>query len=128
MLRAPGVCSRIPHFGGFLSHDGASTFSGNILTLWSTGVKCRRNWFRRFLRTQVRREVHLECVRKLGRRAEGEVHVLMEYFRDVRTRDVHPLREVRLRHAQLLHPEKNATKERRANMVNSLQISLEFKV
>ena len=52
-------------------------------------------------------EVHLECASKLGRRAEGEVYVLAEHLGDVGTRDLHPLGEVSLRDAKLLHPQEN---------------------
>ncbi len=61
-----------------------------------------------FLRTQFGEEVHLECVRKFRRRAERKIDVLVQHFRDVRTRDFHALREVRLRYAKLLHSEKDA--------------------
>ena len=52
-------------------------------------------------------EVHLECARELCRRAEGEVDVLVQHLRDVGTRDLHPLREVSLGDAQLLHAQEN---------------------
>ena len=64
-----------------------------------------------FLRAEFGEEVHLECVRKFGGRAEREVHVLVQNLRDVRTRYLHALREIRLRHAKLLHPEKDSTEE-----------------
>ena len=52
-------------------------------------------------------EVHLECASKLGRSAEGEVYVLAEHLGDVGARDLHPLGEVGLRDAKLLHPQEN---------------------
>ena len=73
-----------------------------------------------FLRAEVGGEVHLEGAGELRRRTEGEVDVLVEHLRYVRTRHLHALRKLRLRYAQLLHPEKDAAEERGADMVNSL--------
>ena len=64
-----------------------------------------------FLRTEVGEEVHLECVRKLGGRAERKVDVLVQDFRDVWAGDFHALCEVRLRDAQLLHAEKDSAEK-----------------
>ena len=58
-------------------------------------------------------EVQLERVRELGRRPEGYVDVAREHLRDVRTRDLHPTRESRLRKAQGLHPENQLPQKRR---------------
>ena len=58
-------------------------------------------------------EVHLERVRELGRRPEGYVDVTREHFRDVRTRNLHPLRERRLRKALGLHPKNQLPQKRR---------------
>ena len=66
-------------------------------------------------------EVHLESAGELGRRAEGEVDVLAEHLGDVGTRDLHPLGEVSLRDAKLLHAEKNLPQEGRADMVDCFQ-------
>ena len=44
----------------------------------------------------------------------------MEYPRDVRTRHLHPLSKLRLRHSQLLHPEQNAAEERGTDFINRL--------
>ena len=63
-------------------------------------------------------EVHLECARELGRRAEGEVDVLVQHLRDVGTRDLHALREVGLGEPELLHAQKNLTQERRADVID----------
>ena len=71
----------------------------------------------RLLRTQIGEEVHLQGAGELRRRAEGNVDVLMEHLGDVRTRHLHPLRKLRLRHAELLHPEQNAAEERRTNFI-----------
>ena len=69
-------------------------------------------------------EVHLECASKLGRSAEGEVDVLAEHLGDVGARDLHPLGEVSLGDAQLLHAQKNLTQERRAYMVDCLHLTI----
>ena len=69
-------------------------------------------------RAKFREEVHLERVGELRRRAEREVHVLVQHLRDVRSRDLHPLRQFRLRYAQLLHPPEYPPQKRRADMVN----------
>ena len=74
------------------------------------------------LRTQLRKEVHLERVRQLRRRAEGEVHVLVQHLRDVRPRDLHPTRKLRLRDAKLLHPQQYLPQKRRSALVNRLHI------
>ena len=63
-------------------------------------------------------EVHLECARKLCRRAEGEVDVLVQHLRVVGTRDLHALREVGLGEPELLHAQKNLTQERRADVID----------
>ena len=74
------------------------------------------------LRTQLGEEIHLERVRELRRRAEGEVHVLVQHLRDVRPRDLHPPRELRLRDAKLLHPQQYPPQERRSYPVNRFHI------
>ena len=66
-------------------------------------------------------EVHLERAGELGRSAEGEVDVLAEHLGDVGARDLHPLGEVSLGDAQLLHAQKNLSQERRADMIDCLQ-------
>ena len=58
-------------------------------------------------------EVQLERMGELGRRPEGYVDVAREHLRDVRTRDLHPPRESRLRKAQGLHPKNQFPQERR---------------
>ena len=58
-------------------------------------------------------EVQLERVRELGRRPEGYVDVAREHLRHVRPRNLHPLRERRLRKAQGLHPKNQLPQERR---------------
>ena len=63
-------------------------------------------------------EVHLESAGEFGRSAEGEVDVLVQHLRDVRTRDLHALREVGLGDAQLLHAEEDLPQECRAYMVD----------
>ena len=52
-------------------------------------------------------EVHLESAGELGRSAEGEVDVLAQHLGDVGARDLHPLGEVSLGDAQLLHAQEN---------------------
>ena len=74
----------------------------------------------RLLRTELGEEVHLQCGGQLCRRSEGNVDVLVKHLGDVRTRHLHALRKLRLRHPQLLHPEQNAAKERRTNFINRL--------
>ena len=71
----------------------------------------------RLLRTELGEEVHLQGAGELRRRSEGYVDVLMEHLRDVRTRHLHALRKLRLRHPQLLHPEQNAAEERRTDFI-----------
>ena len=71
----------------------------------------------RLLRVQLREEVHLEGVGELRRRAEGDVDVLVQYLRDVRTRNLHAFRKLALRDPQLLHPEQDAAKERRTDFI-----------
>ena len=66
------------------------------------------------MRAELGEEVHLERVRELRRRAEGEVHVLVQHLRDVRPRDLHPTRELRLRDAKLLHPQQYLPQKRRS--------------
>ena len=70
------------------------------------------------LRAQIGEEVHLQGAGPFRRRAEGYVDVLMEHLRDVRTRHLHALRKLSLRHAELLHPEKDSAKERRTDFIN----------
>ena len=68
--------------------------------------------------TKFREEVHLERVGELRRRAERKVHILPQHLRDVRPRHLHPPRQLRLRHPQLLHPPEYPPQKRRADMVN----------
>ena len=56
-------------------------------------------------------EVHFKRPRELGRSAEGEVDVLAQHLGDVGARDLHPLSEVSLRDAQLLHAEEDLPQE-----------------
>ena len=70
------------------------------------------------MRTELGEEVHLQCGGQFRRRAEGYVDVLVQYLRDVRTRHLHALSKLRLRHAELLHPEQNAAEERGTDSVN----------
>ena len=80
----------------------------------------------RLLRAQIREEVHLQGAGELRRRSEGYVDVLVKHLRDVRTRHLHALSKLRLRHAELLHPEQNAAKERRTDFIyciHSLQLT-----
>ena len=67
---------------------------------------------------ECRQEIHLQRMRELGGRAEGNVDVALEDFRDVRAGDVHATRKLGLGKAERLHPPKDAAKKRRANMVN----------
>ena len=70
---------------------------------------------------QTRDEVHFESTGQIRRRAEGGVHILPQHLRDVGLGDLHALGKLGLVHAQLLHPAEDAAKERRSNMVKSLQ-------
>ena len=72
----------------------------------------------RLLRTELGEEVHLQGAGELRRRAEGYVDVLVKHLRDVRTRHLHALRKLRLRHPQLLHPEKDSAEERGTDFIN----------
>ena len=76
-----------------------------------------------FLGTEVGEEVHLERAGELRRRAEGEVDVLAEHLRDVRTGDTHALGEVGLGDAELLHAQEDLAQERRADVVDRGQSS-----
>ena len=129
-LRARGVCSRIPHFAAIavlcsLPVHSAPNKLPDILTYRLRQIKqnlvaslvasCEwlcRSLFR--IRTQFREEVHPKRVRQLRRRAEREVHVLVQHLRDVRSRHFHPLRQFRLRHPQLLHPQQYPPQKRRS--------------
>ena len=71
----------------------------------------------RLLRSQIGKEVHLQGAGELRRRAEGYVDVLVKHLRDVRTRHLHALRKLRLRHSQLLHPQKNSPKKDRPYVI-----------
>ncbi len=79
----------------------------------------------RLLRTELGEEIHLQGAGELRRRAEGYVDVLVKHLRDVRTRHLHALSKLRLRHAELLHPEQNAAEERRTNFINRGQWNME---
>ncbi len=81
-----------------------------------------RQPFVSLLRTEFGEEIHFQGIRELRRRAEGEVHVLVEDLRDVRTRHVHPPREIRLRHAQFLHPAQDAPEKRRSDSVYDFHV------
>ena len=74
------------------------------------------------MRTQLGEEVHLERVREFRRRAEGEVDVPAQDLCDVRTRHLHPLRQLRLRHAQFLHPPQDAPEERRSDSIYDFHV------
>ena len=69
------------------------------------------------MRTELGEEVHLEGVGELRRSSEGNVDVLMKHLRDVRTRHLHALRKLRLRHPKLLHPMKDAAEERGTDFI-----------
>ena len=60
---------------------------------------------------QFREEVQLKRLGEFRRSTEGEVDVRAQHFRDVRTRDVHALRESRLIKPELLHPAKDLPKK-----------------
>ena len=77
------------------------------------------------MRTQIGKEVHLQCGGQLRRRSEGNVDVLVKHLGDVRTRHLHALSKLRLRHPQLLHPEKDSTEERRTNFIYCGQWNME---
>ena len=76
------------------------------------------------LRAEFGEEVHLERFREPRGCAEGEVDVLVQHFRNIRTRHLHALGKLGLRHAQLLHAAEYAAEERGANMVNCVQVNL----
>jgi len=71
--------------------------------------------------TKFGEEVHLERFREPRGCAEREVDVLVQHFRNIRTRDLHALGKLGLRHPELLHAAEDAAKERGADMVNSGQ-------
>lgn len=55
---------------------------------------------------QNREEIHLERLCELGGSSEGDIDIAGKDLRDVRTGNLHALRERRLRKPQGLHPEK----------------------
>ena len=57
-------------------------------------------------------------MRELGGRAEGDVDVALEDFRDVRAGDVHATRKLGLGKAERLHLPEDAPKEGRDDVVN----------
>lgn len=59
-------------------------------------------------------------MRELGGRAEGNVDVALQYFRDVRAGDVHAARELGLGKSERLHLPKHAPEEGRDDVVDSL--------
>ena len=59
---------------------------------------------------------------------EREVDVLPQHLCDIGPGDFHTLREVGLGKTEFLHAEEYLAEECRADMINSFQISLEFKV
>ena len=61
----------------------------------------------------------MESASEFGRSAEGEVDVLAEHLCDVGARYFHPLGEVGLRDAKLLHAQEDLAQEGRADVVNS---------
>ena len=71
----------------------------------------------RHLRAQIGVEVHRQGAGELRRRSEGYVDVLVKHLRDIRTRHLHALRKLRLRHPKLLQPEQNAAEERRTDFI-----------
>ena len=79
----------------------------------------------RLLRTELGEEVHLQCGGQFRRRSEGYVDVLVKHLRDVRTRHLHALSKLRLRHAELLHPEQNAAEERGTDFIYCGQWNME---
>ena len=68
---------------------------------------------------QLGEEVHFEGAGELRRRAEGDVDVALQHLRDVRARDVHPLRERGLIQPQLLHPLQHLPEEERADSIDA---------
>ena len=90
-------------------------------------LKSRRNLNAHLLWAQLWHEVHLERIRELRRRAEGEVNILAQYLGDIRPRHFHTPGKFRMRNAQLLHPPQDTPQKCRAYSVNSLH-ELELRV
>ena len=88
------------------------------LTLGLTDGAIFYNQLTLFLRLERGKKIHLQGIRQFRRRAEGEVHILMQHLRDVRPRHLHPPRQLRLRNAQFLHPEQNLPQECRSYFVD----------
>ncbi len=72
---------------------------------------------------EFREEVHAEGVGELGRSAEGYVDVAMEDLGDVRARDVHALREGRLREAKGFHPKNELAEECGTDAIDCVHFS-----
>ena len=67
---------------------------------------------------EVGEEVHLEGVGQFRSGSKREIDVAGEDLGDVRARDVHAPRELRLRHPKLLHAAKYAAEEGRGDVIN----------
>ena len=80
------------------------------------------NFWVTLLRTELLEEVHLQGSGELRRRSEGYVDVLVKHLRDVRTRHLHALRKLSLRHSQLLHPQQNAAEEGTDQVIGSFRL------
>ena len=72
---------------------------------------------------ELRDKVHLKGAGELCRSPKREVHVLVKHLRDVRTRHLHPLGEIRLRQPQLLHPQEDSPQERGADLINGRHLT-----
>ena len=69
-------------------------------------------------RAKNRLEIEPERGGELGCRAEREVDVVVEYLVDVRTRHVHPARQLRLRDLEFGHALNNVADEGRRERVD----------
>ena len=88
------------------------------LTLELTDNAILHNRLTLILRLERGKKIHLQGICQFRRRAEGEVHILMQHLCDIRPRHFHPSRQLRLRNAQFLHPEQNLPQERRSYFVD----------
>ena len=107
--------SSIPTF----EHSNFQAFKhSNIQTFEHSNIRTFGQFPRSSHGFQLRRKIQGQCMRKLRRCSEGNVHITLQHLRDVRTRDMHPLRELGLREAHCLHLQKNLAEEGRDDMVD----------
>ena len=87
------------------------------LTLGLTDGAIFYNQLTLLLRLERGKKIHLQGICQFRRSPEREVHIFMQYLRDVRPRHLHPPRQLRLRNTQLLHALKYRPQKRRTYFV-----------